>query len=94
MLLPSESEGVSRSCMEALFFDIPCIMRDSGGNNELIQQGINGCLFKSDNELIESMYEVTEMISAGHLKGPLLPEKFRQDYNIRRFMDKIIGYKC
>jgi len=94
MILPSESEGVSRACMEALYFDIPCIMRDVDGNRELIHPGINGSLFKEDSDLINSMYEITELVTGGRLNGPLLPEKFRQDYNVRRFMERIVGDKC
>jgi len=60
-LLPSKSEGLSRSVMESLFFGIPCIMSNIDGANEIIKNGENGYLYNNEEELINIL---TGIISA------------------------------
>ncbi len=88
MVLPSESEGVSRAVMEALYFGVSCIIRDVDGNRELVRDGENGYLFQNDSEFIELVRQVAE-------EGPnrnkdlksLLPDEFRQGRCVNEYME-------
>lgn len=52
-VMTSLSEGVSRSLMEALYFNKKCIVSDIDGNRELIKHNENGFLFKSKKDFKE-----------------------------------------
>jgi glycosyltransferase involved in cell wall biosynthesis len=88
MVLPSESEGMSRAVIESLYLGVACIMRDVDGNQEIIKHGINGDLFSSDNEFIK-------LISDKTINGPkrggerkcLLPDEYRQGNCVERYME-------
>ena len=60
MVLPSFSEGVSRSALEALFLGVPCVLRDVDGASELIHDGINGYLFNENSELHSIEYTINK----------------------------------
>lgn len=90
MLLPSESEGISRACLEALFFGVPCVVRDVDANRDLITSGVNGELFHSDKELAPLL---GNLVTRGRRQldhtSSLLPVAFRQDVNVQRFLELI-----
>jgi len=88
MLLPSESEGVSRAVMEALFFGVPCILRDVDANREIIEDGDNGYLFKADDDLTSVMKKaaLTVINRSPYHRRNLLPLLFRQNHNIEKYL--------
>jgi glycosyltransferase involved in cell wall biosynthesis len=89
LVIPSESEGVPRSALEALYYGIPCILRDVDGNRELITPGRNGYLFREDWELAEAMATLCrEKADKGMCS--LLPDEFRQGYCLRQYRDLIL----
>lgn len=45
----SANEGLSNAIMEYMYYKVPCIVSDAGGNSELIKHGINGYNFELDN---------------------------------------------
>lgn len=47
----SANEGLSNAIMEYMDFEIPCIVSAAGGNEELIENGINGYTFELDDYL-------------------------------------------
>lgn len=47
----SANEGLSNAIMEYMDFGIPCIVSAAGGNEELIENGINGYTFILDDHL-------------------------------------------
>lgn len=53
----SESEGLPVTMMEAMSFSIPVIATDVGGVSEIVTDGYNGFLIKSDENLTESLKE-------------------------------------
>ena len=55
-VLPSFSEGLSNTILEAMCAGLPIIASNVGGNPELIAPGIVGELFESDNERELSTY--------------------------------------
>ncbi len=86
-VLPSLSEGVSRACMEALYLGIPSVLRDVDGNSELIQDGSNGFLFNSDEDLPAAMISAAEL--SRKQKGKvlsLLPSNFRQAFAAKAYL--------
>lgn len=86
-LMTSLSEGVSRALMEALYLGKICIASDIFGNHELIQNGINGYIYKDKEELKNLLKEnIHKNNSATDI---LLPDKFRYHLNIDRFVNLI-----
>ena len=57
MVLSSEAEGFSNSVIESMFFGVPVIASNVGGNLDVIKNGVNGFLYESTNviELAESI---------------------------------------
>lgn len=94
LVLPSLSEGISRSALEALFFGIPCILRDVGAASELIEPGVNGYLFKENHELAPLMAKRARQFIPHRPKGGkcLLPSLFRYDEGIKRYSDLIESF--
>lgn len=90
-VLPSLTEGVSRSAMEALYLGIPCIMRNTDGNSELINNLYNnGELFNFDNELYKKMLLLgIKSRKESFFKEILLPENFRQHNAAKKFWEII-----
>jgi glycosyltransferase involved in cell wall biosynthesis len=91
LVLPSESEGISRAVLEALFFGIPCIVRDVDGNRELITPGVNGELFIHDDELVEVMYKMAQNKELRQIGRNLLPDAFRQETNVQCFLKLVLS---
>lgn len=49
-VLPSLSEGMSNTLLEAMACGMPPIVSDVGGNREIVQDGVNGLVFASGDE--------------------------------------------
>lgn len=78
-VLPSLSEGLSRSSMEALYLGIPCILRDIDGNSELIEEDMNGNLFKDESLMGKLMLDCAKKSRKNSLfKNILLNDNYRQ----------------
>lgn len=91
MILPSETEGVSRSALEALYFGVPCIMRDVDANRDLINSVQQGLLFSRDEELADVMARAAGRLSdnTGRKDCSLLPADFRQKVNVERYVELV-----
>lgn len=76
-LLPSFSEGLSRASLEALFFNLPCVMFKVDGNEELIKNNYNGFLSKSEEDYMELLKKCIDNIE-NLKKNRLLPKEFTQ----------------
>ena len=87
LVLPSLSEGVSRSILEALFLGVPCVLRDVDGSSELIQEGLNGVLFEKDDDLMDAIVHALKLSRNRTSRSSLLPDKFRQQYAARKYLD-------
>ena len=80
-LLPSYSEGVPRSALEALFLGIPCILRDLDGNRYLVDNVNTGHLFLNRTELPGLILEFGNLSRKGDLyKKSLLPAENTTEY--------------
>lgn len=89
-ILPSLSEGVSRAAMEALYLGVPVILRNVGGNSELVESGANGELFECNEEMLDKMVLIAQKkYNSGQRKKCILPDNFRQKYAVQRWTDLI-----
>lgn len=88
LVLPSLTEGISRSALEALFLGVPCVLRDVDGNSELIRPGLNGNLFRNESELADVLLRTAEWSRRENLiRTCLIPPEFRQDTAAQRFLE-------
>ncbi|MCP5463725.1 MAG: glycosyltransferase [Deltaproteobacteria bacterium] len=87
-VLPSESEGVPRAALEALFFGLPCIMRNVDANSEIISDSIRGLLFERDEDLVGALLEAIEF-GFRRSEVSLIPQKYKMRRNISE-IDKIL----
>lgn len=87
LVLPSLSEGISRAAMEALYLGIPCVLRDADGNLELLNEGVNGAVFKDDRDLPDAMLRAAKLARTKEYRECLLPSKFRQHIASRKYME-------
>jgi glycosyltransferase involved in cell wall biosynthesis len=87
MVLPSLSEGLSRASLEALYLGVPCVLRAVDGNAELIQDGINGTLFRENTSLADAMARTAAWSRARKgRRESLLPEAYRQRSAVSRYL--------
>jgi len=87
MVLPSLAEGTPRAALEALYFGIPCVLRNTGGNGELISEGKNGALFNHDSELVDAMIRAVTLSQREVERKSLLPENFGQNYAAKQYIE-------
>jgi glycosyltransferase involved in cell wall biosynthesis len=79
LVLPSQTEGVSRAALEALYLGIPCVMRNVDSNADLIRPSENGELFIDDAGLVTAMQNAARLGRRLAVTRPiLLGESFRQ----------------
>ena len=57
-VFPSYREGFPNVVLQAGAMGLPCIVTDINGSNEIISDGINGCIIPSQNE--QALYEAME----------------------------------
>ncbi len=92
LVLPSLSEGTSRSVLEALFLGVPCVLRDVDGNSELVKPCFNGALFEKDEELAEVMLSTAQWSRKEELfRNVLIPDRYRQQNAVKKFIDLLEG---
>jgi glycosyltransferase involved in cell wall biosynthesis len=92
LVLPSLTEGVSRSVLEALFLGIPCVLRDVDGGAEIIKEGLNGGVFHNDNELADVMLRTAEWSRRENpTHNSLLPEQFVQKNAATKYLELLNG---
>ena len=88
LVIPSQSEGVSRAVMESLFFGVPCILRNVDANKEIIKDNYNGFLFRNDRDIADVMKKAinTSQAKKNTNRNILLPPKFRQKNCIEQYL--------
>ena len=89
-VLPSFSEGLSRACLEALEYGIPCLIREIYGNSDVIKPSLNGYLFKNNNDLVDKIEYFFLNFNYKQKRRNLLPSKYHRE-NIIRCYKKLIN---
>jgi sugar transferase (PEP-CTERM/EpsH1 system associated) len=82
-VLPSLAEGISNTLLEAMATGLPVVATRVGGNPELIEHGVNGCLVPvSDAQaLAEALQGLIESTEARERMGASGLQKIRQSYD-------------
>ncbi|MDO8265052.1 MAG: glycosyltransferase family 4 protein [Candidatus Parcubacteria bacterium] len=94
-ILPSLSEGLPRVIIEAMALSKPVIGSDAGGIPELVQDGINGFLFKSGDsgslaEKMRTLLSKKELAKEFGIKGRMFAEQnFSNDKYIENYIKMI-----
>jgi glycosyltransferase involved in cell wall biosynthesis len=92
LVLPSVSEGTSRSVLEALFLGVPCVLRNVDGNSELVNPYFNGALFDKDEKLAQIMLNTARWSRReGLFRTVLVPDRYRQQTAVKKFIDLLEG---
>ena len=91
-VLPSKSEGISRASLEALYLGLPVVLREVDGNAELVEDGINGVLFDTDNDLHIAMISSLQILSQDRSPTGLLPTFYSQSHCGQKIFDIMSGY--
>ncbi|WP_219052231.1 glycosyltransferase [Prochlorococcus marinus] len=92
-VLPSYSEGTSRAMLEALFFGIPCLVRDVDCNKQIFnEEKFIGDLFEKDDELYSKMLSTALRSRKIKNKQSLLPKRFTQTNVVEKFKE-IFNYE-
>jgi Glycosyltransferase len=86
-VLPSRREGMSNSLMEAMLHSMPCIATNISGNQDLIEDGINGLLVPPKN--IEALADAIVSLFNDPEKAIQLGEKARETIINKYSIDKI-----
>ena len=89
----SETEGLSRSILEALSVGLPVVASNVGGNIELVRDGINGFLFSTGD--VESLVEKVSLLLGDSLKRRIFGEKsqelFKNYFTLEKMVDGYLG---
>jgi len=87
LVLPSESEGISRAVLEALYFGVPCVLRDVDANSTLVVKGESGELFEHDNDFIDVLYDMVLGNSAKRSNKNFIPSYYKQKENVLKYLE-------
>jgi glycosyltransferase involved in cell wall biosynthesis len=82
-VLPSLAEGISNTLLEAMATGLPVVATRVGGNPELIEHGVNGCLVPvSDAQaLAEALQGLIESPETRNRMGASGLQKMRQSFD-------------
>ncbi len=89
-VLPSLSEGISMTILEAMASNTPVIASNVGGNNELITHGVNGFLFESEDldGLVQIILQVLQHPEDARNAAQKSREKVECEYSFERMVSQ------
>jgi glycosyltransferase involved in cell wall biosynthesis len=90
-VLPSVSEGVSNSLLEAGACGMACVASNVGGSPEIIDDGENGFLFpsKDSGALADRLIQLCENSGLRAMFGKNLRRKVEQQFDIEPVITKL-----
>jgi len=88
-ILCSESEGFSNTLIEYMQSGLPVVCSSVGGNPEIVEQGINGFLYKVGDVPVFAEHILELVMDAGLRKrmGRVGMEKVKDNYNLTKYVD-------
>ncbi len=89
-VLPSLSEGISMTILEAMASNTPVIASNVGGNNELITHEVNGFLFESENldDLVQTILRVADNPEEARNAAHKSRQKVEREYSFERMVSQ------
>lgn len=92
-VLPSLGEGISNTLLEAMATGLPAIASAVGGNPELVETGVNGLLFPSEDAdaLAAAIAELTDNRSQRRAMGQAAADRIRQSFNWERTVENYLA---
>lgn len=97
-VLPSYNEPAAYSILEAMSCKLPVISSNENGTSFMVENGVNGFIFKSKNpiDLYQKIVDIIKdrqgLINMGQNSFKIVKEKYSNDIFIKKF-NLIIGYK-
>ena len=96
MLQPTHMECFSLSILESLAANVPVITTNVGGNEEVITNNENGCIFEAKNtialqKIIQDLYQGNKMLSGN--TRTLIEERFSLEKMVQNHFSLINHYK-
>ncbi|MBI3776090.1 MAG: glycosyltransferase [Gammaproteobacteria bacterium] len=92
-VLPSHSEGMSNTLLEAMSASLAVVASDVGGNREIVRDGRDGLLFKSNDEfglrgLLDGLANNPEVRRGFGRNGS---ERVRRDFSVTAMINRYEG---
>jgi len=89
-VLPSVSEGMSNTVLEAMSSGLPVVATRVGGNPELIEDKVSGLLFEVGNveELVERLTNLTRNAELRHSLGASARARILAQYRLDGMIDR------
>lgn len=90
--LTSFYEGLSMSLLEAISRGKPCIVSNVGGNTEIIENGINGFVFESENrgDLISRLSDAIDNLDSEQMEAIRRNalDTFQKKFSVRTMVER------
>ncbi len=86
-LLTSLYEGLPYSLIEALRSGVPIVATDTTGNNEIVQDGVNGSLFAVGDD--SEGAEKTEVMLSSPPSEKSILRSYQSEFTLERMINKI-----
>lgn len=89
-VLPSLSEGMSNTLLEAMAAGIPVVASDVGGNSEIVEDGRSGLLFRS-GDIQHAVDQILRLAESADLRRKLAQEgamRVGRNFSIRAMINR------
>ena len=92
-VLPSLAEGISNTVLEAMATGLPVVATNTGGNPELVEEGVNGylCPVQEPQALASAMLRLIQSPQERSRMGKNGLERVRQDFHWDRAVEEYLG---
>lgn len=88
-LSTSRFEGLPYALIEAQSYGIPVVATNVVGNNEVVENGVNGFLFASVEDAVEKITLLKNEVSIRQKMSEAAKESYLQNFTIEKMVNKI-----